>query len=469
MKFRYLYQLIASHIGVLLIAFLILTLLFAHFAEQLIYEDKTDELVSYGRNLMGDLSEEPGQTRRILVEYGRVLEGRDIQFSLFDSDSAVIYSSGRPASLIKLRQEEWDKIRGGQAIIVNQEFERSDVGVTFTLLPYIRGGQFTGGVLLTSPISGSREIISELNRYLLWAMLAALAASFLLGWGLSAFHVKRLKRLRDAASRVASGDYSVRVPASKVDEIGELSEDFNGMAEQLEESMDEIDRLENRRRQFIADVSHEMRTPLTTIRGTLDGLRDGMIQEKERERALALAGKETRRLIRLVNENLDYEKIRSGQISLEKTEIPLDDFLSMIAEQLEPLADEKGTAIRLEADSSALVFADYDRLTQILINITKNSIQFTRDGTITLRGYMDGETAVIVIADTGEGIEPEDVERIWERFYRAGVSRTSNPFGEFGLGLSIVRQLVKLHGGTIRVESEKDAGTLFILRFPPKE
>ncbi|WP_424237478.1 ATP-binding protein [Bhargavaea ginsengi] len=469
MKFRYLYQLIASHIGVLLIAFLILTLLFAHFAEQLIYEDKTDELVSYGRNLMGDLSEEPGQTRRILGEYGRVLEGRDIQFSLFDSDSAVIYSSGRPASLIKLRQEEWDKIRSGQAIIVNQEFERSDVGVTFTLLPYIRGGQFTGGVLLTSPISGSREIISELNRYLLWAMLAALAASFLLGWGLSAFHVKRLKRLRDAASRVASGDYSVRVPASKVDEIGELSEDFNGMAEQLEESMDEIDRLENRRRQFIADVSHEMRTPLTTIRGTLDGLRDGMIQEKERERALALAGKETRRLIRLVNENLDYEKIRSGQISLEKTEIPLDDFLSMIAEQLEPLADEKGTAIRLEADSSALVFADYDRLTQILINITKNSIQFTRDGTITLRGYMDGETAVIVIADTGEGIEPEDVERIWERFYRAGVSRTSNPFGEFGLGLSIVRQLVKLHGGTIRVESEKDAGTLFILRFPPKE
>lgn len=469
MKFRYLYQLIASHIGVLLIAFLILTLLFAHFAEQLIYEDKTDELVSYGRNLMGDLSEEPGQTRRILGEYGRVLEGRDIQFSLFDSDSAVIYSSGRPASLIKLRQEEWDKIRNGQAIIVNQEFERSDVAVTFTLLPYVRGGQFTGGVLLTSPISGSREIITELNRYLLWAMLAALAASLLLGWGLSAFHVKRLKRLRNAASLVASGDYSVRVPSSKVDEIGELSEDFNGMAEQLEESMDEIDRLENRRRQFIADVSHEMRTPLTTIRGTLDGLRDGMIQEQERERALALAGKETRRLIRLVNENLDYEKIRSGQIMLEKTEIPLNDFLPMIAEQLEPLAGEKGTAIRVEADSIASILADYDRLTQILINITKNSIQFTRDGIITLRGYMDGETAVIEIADTGEGIEPEDVERIWERFYRAGVSRTSNPFGEFGLGLSIVRQLVKLHGGTIRVVSKKDTGTLFVLRFPPKE
>lgn len=469
MKFRYLYQLVSSHIGVLFIAFLVLTLLFAHFAEELIYEDKTDELVSYGRNLMGSLSENPGESRRILSEYGRVLEGRDIQFSLFDSDSAVVYSSGRPASLIKLRREEWDRIRNGQAIIVNQEFERSDVGVTFTLLPYIRDGHFAGGVLLTSPISGSREVISELNRYLFWAMLAALAASLLLGWGLSAFHVKRLRRIRDAASRVASGDYSVRVPSSKVDEIGELSADFNGMAERLEQSMNEIDRLENRRRQFIADVSHEMRTPLTTIRGTLDGLRDGMIREEERERALALAGKETRRLIRLVNENLDYEKIRSGQITLEKTEIPLDDLLPLIAEQLETIAEEKGNVIRAETESGATVFADYDRLTQILINITKNSIQFTREGTITLRGYMEGGSAVIEITDTGEGIDPEDVERIWDRFYRAGVSRTSNPFGEFGLGLSIVRQLVRLHGGTVDVESQKGAGTRFVLRFPPDE
>ncbi|MCW1928062.1 sensor histidine kinase [Bhargavaea beijingensis] len=469
MKFRYLYQLIASHIGVLLIAFLVLTLLFAHFAEQLIYEDKTDELVSYGRNLMGDLSENPGESRRILGEYGRVLEGRDIQFSLFDPDSAVVYSSGRPASLIKLRREEWDRIRNGQAIIVNQELERSDVGVTFILLPYVRGGQFIGGVLLTSPISGSREVISELNRNLQWAMLAALAASLLLGWGLSAFHVKRLQRIRDAASRLASGDYSVRVPPSKVDEIGQLSEDFNGMAERLEESMNEIDRLENRRRQFIADVSHEMRTPLTTIRGMLDGLRDGMIREEERERALALAGKETRRLIRLVNENLDYEKIRSGQITLEKTEIPLDELLPLIAEQLEPIADNKSNVIRTETEGGVTVFADYDRLTQILINITKNSIQFTRDGTITLRGYVDGGTAVIEITDTGEGIDPEDVERIWERFYRAGVSRTSNPFGEFGLGLSIVRQLMKLHDGSIRVESNIGSGTMFTLRFPKKK
>ncbi|MET3574258.1 HAMP domain-containing sensor histidine kinase [Bhargavaea ullalensis] len=466
MKFRYLYQLTASHVGVLLIAFLILNIMFSHFAEGLIYKNKTDELVAYGENLLHDLSADPKASAATLGEYGRVLGGRDIQYSLFDADSAVLYSSGRPASLIRLRQEEWNKIKNGRTLVVNQEYERSGEGVTFTLLPYVRDGAFTGGILLTSPISGSREIISQLNRYLLLAMLAALAASLLLGGALSAFHVRRLRRLRDAASDVASGDYSVRVPASGIDEIGELSGDFNAMVGRLGESMQEIDRLENRRRQFIADVSHEMRTPLTTIRGILDGIRGDMIPDAERNRALALAGKETRRLIRLVNENLDYEKIRSGQITLEKEPIRLEDVLAVIAEQLEPLAEEKGDLIRIDVSGDAVVSADYDRLIQILINITKNSIQFTENGEIQLRGFMDGDEAVIEVADTGSGIDPEEVEKIWGRFYRAGVSRTSNPFGEFGLGLSIVRQLVRLHGGDVSVKSRIGEGTVFTIRLP---
>ncbi|SIT87289.1 sensor histidine kinase [Edaphobacillus lindanitolerans] len=466
MKFRYLYQLTASHIGVLLIAFLILNVMFTHFAEGLIYKNKTDELVAYGENILQDLSEDPSASGRTLGEYGRVLSGRDIQYSLFDADSAVIYSSGRPASLIKLRKEEWDKMKSGRTLVVNQEYERSGEGVTFTLLPYVRDGSFTGGILLTSPISGSREIISQLNRYLLLTMTAALFASLLIGGALSAFHVQRLRRLRDAASDVASGDYSVRVPASQVDEIGELSGDFNAMVARLGESMEEIDRLENRRRQFIADVSHEMRTPLTTIRGILDGIRGDMIPDAERGRALGLAGKETRRLIRLVNENLDYEKIRSGQITLQKESIRLEDVLSVIAEQLEPLAEEKGNIIRTDIAEGAAVSADYDRLVQILINITKNSIQFTEDGEIVLRGSMDGDQAVIEVTDTGSGIDPDEVENIWGRFYRAGVSRTSNPFGEFGLGLSIVRQLVRLHGGDISVRSRIGEGTVFTIRMP---
>ena len=133
---------------------------------------------------------------------------------------------------------------------------------------------------------------------------------------LSKFHVKRINRIQEATSLVAAGDYSVRIPSSNFDEIGELAGDFNDMVEKLRLSMEEIESLENRRRQFMADVSHELRTPLTTISGVIEGIRSDMIPESEKEKGMQLASKETKRLIRLVNENLDYEKIRSNQVTL---------------------------------------------------------------------------------------------------------------------------------------------------------
>jgi signal transduction histidine kinase len=191
-----------------------------------------------------------------------------------------------------------------------------------------------------------------------------------------------------------------------------------------------------------------------------------MISDSEKERGLQLASSETMRLIRLVNENLDYEKIRSNQVTLFKQEIQLMELLGIIQDQLEEAAAEKETEIIVEVDEKVTVFADYDRLTQVLINIIKNSVQFTEKGTIWLRGYMSEESTIIEIEDTGIGMAPEEIEKIWSRFYKAIDSRATNPYGEFGLGLSIVKQLVTLHGGTITVESEKGKGTKFMIELP---
>ena len=161
---------------------------------------------------------------------------------------------------------------------------------------------------------------------------------------------------------------------------------------------------------------------------------------------------------RLVNENLDYEKIRSNQVTLIKQDIQLIELLEVIQEQLEGMAAERNDTIIITGDPAVRVFADYDRLTQILINITKNSIQFTDNGIIHLRGFENDDATIIEIEDTGIGIDPADVEKIWNRFYKAIVSRTTNPYGELGLGLSIVKQLVMMHDGTINVTSEKGKG-----------
>ncbi|GKV55169.1 sensor histidine kinase YclK [Sporosarcina sp. NCCP-2222] len=468
MKIKYFYQQLASHLGVIIIAFVILSLLFSSFARNFVYENKTEELLSYGSSILNEL-ETNGNSRMVLQSYGHVLGGRDIQYSLFDENSRIIYSTGLKTALIELNEEEWNELQNGKAITVKQEYKRFNQAVTFALLPYFHNGHFGGGILLTSPIKGSRELISELNSYVLYAMGLALLAALLLSSLLSRFHGRRIKRLRAATATVSQGDYSVRIPSSKVDEIGELAGDFNGMVEKLGASMEEIESLENRRRQFMADVSHELRTPLTTIRGIIEGLRNDMISESEKERGLELASRETMRLIRLVNENLDYEKIRSNQVTLMKQEIDLRELLEIICEQLEDAAELKGDRIIVSVDGEVSVWADYDRLTQVLINITKNSIQFTEKGTIWLRGHSADEGTVIEIEDTGIGMMAEEVEKIWNRFYKAIDSRTTNPYGEFGLGLSIVKQLVQLHGGTITVESEQGKGTLFRIVLPQEK
>jgi signal transduction histidine kinase len=463
MKFKYIYQQFISHISIILVAFLVLSFLFAHFVENMVYENKAEELISYGKSILKDIERNPVHTGQIINQYSSVLSGRKISFSIFDQDSNL-YSVGQQGPAPNLSDAEWTKITKGQTVIVNQDYKRfAQEGVSFVVLPYINHGKFVGGILLTSPISGTSEMISQINQYLFYTILIGLAVSFLLSWLLSRIHVNRIKRLREATSLVSSGNYTVNVPSSTFDEIGELANDFNHMVDKINTSMEEIESLENRRRQFMADVSHEMRTPLTTISGVIEGLKTNMISEEDRERGIHLVSQEAKRLIRLVNENLDYEKIRSNKVELFKEDIQLLEVLEIIQEQLALQAEEMNNQILVEVDPNVYVNADYDRLFQILINITKNSIQFTSNGAIWLRGRSENNKTIIEIEDTGIGMDPSEIEKIWRRFYKADISRISNPYGEFGLGLSIVKQLVLLHNGQINVFSEKGKGTKFVI------
>ncbi|TMU87201.1 HAMP domain-containing histidine kinase [Bacillus sp. BHET2] len=466
MKFRYLYQLLLSHTSVLIIAFLILGLLFSQYVENLVYENKVTELRTYGEKILSDLERPSPRKPLYLEEYSNLLHARNIDVITFNRQGEVSFSRGGGYPRIELSKEEWQKIESGETVPLKKDFGRFNQAVSLVIMPRVINDQLTGGLILISPISGSREMLSEINHYLLYIALLAMAISLLVSWFLSKHHVKRIQRIRDATSRVSSGDYDVHVPSSNFDEIGDLAEDFNEMVTKLQASKEEIDTLENRRRQFMADVSHELRTPLTTIRGVIEGIRNDMIPEEQKEKSFGLVSQETKRLIRLVNENLDYEKIRSNQVVLSKVTLPLLDMFEVIKEQLDFQAEEKGNEIKIIADSNVLIHADYDRLIQILINITKNSIQFTTGGTITLFGTSSGNETVIEIEDTGIGMDPQEIKSIWRRFYKADLSRTNNPYGEFGIGLSIVKQLVLMHEGTIDVFSEKRKGTRFVIRLP---
>ncbi len=466
MKIRYMYQLLASHISILLVAFLILSMLFAHYVERLVYENKAEELTAYGEKILNDLERMPSLQSRTANQYSQVLRARNIHYLVFNEESRVLYPIQGGIPMIRLTTDEWSKLSKGEKVVVRRDMKRFEQEVSLVALPYFSNGQFLGGILLTAPISGTREMISEINKYLSSTVILALTVALFLSWLLSKIHVKRIQRLREATSLISNGNYNVNVPSSNFDEIGELANDFNEMVDKLKASMVEIESLENRRRQFFADVSHELRTPLTTISGMVEGIRDEIIPENEKQRAIFLINQETKRLLRLVNENLDYEKIRSNQIILSKEYIQLNEVLEIIQEQLLFQAEEKNNQLIIEVSDEVMIFADYDRLMQILINITKNSIQFTESGTIWLRGKAGYKETMIEIVDTGIGINPDEIEAIWHRFYKADISRTNNPYGESGLGLSIVKKLVELHDGKITVESEKGKGTKFEIRFP---
>ncbi|MDR7240256.1 signal transduction histidine kinase [Neobacillus drentensis] len=465
MKFRYIYQQFFSHISIIIVAFLVLSLLFAHYVENLVYENKANELISYGKSILSDIEQTPQATESIINRYSSVLVTRKMSFSMFDQ-YGNLYAVGKQGPAIRgLSDKDWDRISKGRTLVVKSDFKRfGQEGVTFVVLPYLDNGNFIGGILLTSPISGSSVMIHRVNQFILYTILIALAVSFLLSWFLSRIHVNRIKRLREATSLVSAGNYHVHVASANFDEIGELANDFNHMVDKINTSMEEIESLENRRRQFLSDVSHEMRTPLTTISGVIEGLKNDMIPEEDKERGINLVSQEAKRLIRLVNENLDYDKIRSNQIQLYREDFQLLELLEIIQEQLMPQAEDKKVQIVIDASPDVMVNADYDRLIQILINITKNSIQFTSDGTIWLRGRMEDQSTIIEVEDTGIGIDPGELENIWRRFYKADLSRTSNPYGEFGLGLSIVKQLVLLHNGEINVFSEAGKGTKFVIK-----
>ncbi|TYS43126.1 sensor histidine kinase [Bacillus infantis] len=465
MKIKYFYQLLISHISILIMAFLLLSLLFTQFVQNYVFQNKTEELNAYGEQVLKELSVRPVGNERFLEEYSRLLRARNINYYLFDANYGVIYPQTRGLSLL-FTEEERQRLAGGHSISIKHDIKRFEQEVTLVAIPYMHDSRMTGGILLMSPISGALQMASQLNKFLLYTIIISLTATILLSWVLSKNLLKRIKELRNATSMISKGDYNVNIKNTQFDEIGELAEDFNHMAAKLRSSNEEIERLENRRRTFIADVSHEMRTPLTTISGMAEGLKNNLIPEQEKQKGMDLIDREARRLIRLVNENLDYEKIRSNQIKLDIGNIQVLDLFEVVKEQLDIQAEEKGIEIVLDADEELYVKADYDRIIQIIINIVKNSIQFTDGGTVWLRGRKGDEETVIEIEDTGIGIDPGEIESIWHRFYKADLSRTSSTFGEFGIGLSIVKQLVQLHNGEIEVESERNRGTLFRIRFP---
>ncbi len=325
------------------------------------------------------------------------------------------------------------------------------------------------------------EITPALNDPIFRALLQPLAVALVLAFAVSIVLailvtrsvVKPLQHVARGAQQIAAGNYDQSVPLEGTREVKELAGDFNRMAQQVRST-------QQTQRDFLANVSHELKTPLTSIQGFAQAIQDGAADDSASIRKSAtIIYDEATRMNRMVGELLDLARIESGQIVMRREPVQLDQLLQSVIERLALRARDGGVALTTDIAAGLPVIAgDGDRLAQVFTNLIDNALKHTASGgkvSVAARVVNEASTVKrskplggveITVADNGFGIPPEELSRIFERFYQVDKSRVKSKAGSLGLGLAIVKEIVTAHGGTIHAESIVGLGTKFVVWLP---
>ena len=326
-------------------------------------------------------------------------------------------------------------------------------------------------VTLSGPYTYRQSTIGTITGLLLVVTIIALALSIVVAAFLASRFTSPLRRLTDAAGKISEGDLSSRVPAEGLggaSEVAELSRQFNRMAARLEDSVEVIRRDRDRSRDFLADVSHELRTPIAALRTFNELVRDQAADDPEARREfLEASSQQIDRLDWLAQNLLELSKLDSGLVLLELRPDDLRACVESAAEHAEQSAERRGVELRvLLPDRPVRIHHDPQRIGQVVGNLVGNALKFTpRGGLVEVEVQPDREGAILRVRDTGEGIDPADLPRIFERFYRGGRATEARSSGS-GLGLAIVKSIVDMHGGRIAVESRAGHGATFTVFLP---
>jgi signal transduction histidine kinase len=329
-------------------------------------------------------------------------------------------------------------------------------------LPVEIDNRRVGVVYLSQSLGDVMAVLRDLRTRWLLSTAIALVLSGLVGFLLSRAIANPLHRLTAAAGAVAEGQLDQQVPVNSHDELGRLSQTFNEMTARLRAAR-------QMQTDIVANVSHELRTPLTSIKGLVETLRDGAVDDLQvRDSFLETMEQETDRLIRLVNDLLLLSRADSDALNLRRESLDLVQLVQTTVNSLTPQTEARGLVVSVEVLSLCpLVWADPDRVKQVLVNLLDNAIKYSRPGSaVTI--YLDCNDKRLVqvqVQDQGMGIPATELAQLGQRFYRVDKARSRSEGGS-GLGLAIAQALVKAHGGQLWLESQEDQGTTVTFTLP---
>lgn len=320
------------------------------------------------------------------------------------------------------------------------------------------------GIFMCTSIPEIERSLHKINQAGFLCLFITMVLGIIVVYILSKKITHPLMRMNEVAKIIAGGNFEERVEIESDDEVGQLADSFNHMAESLNQ-------YENVRRDFIANVSHDLRSPLTSMQGFLNAVLDGTIPPEKQTHYLKIVLEETERLTKLTNGIVELSMAQNSKITLEKSQFDINELIREILLRLEARFNENNISIRvIFAENETFVFADRDKIDRVFYNLLDNAIKFSeKSGVIEVETTLKDKNKVFVsVRDYGKGISKEDQKYVFDRFYKADTSRGKDK-NCGGLGLSIVREFILAHGENIAVKSEEGKSTEFIFSLPCSE
>lgn len=458
-------KLILTFVIIIAVSFVIVATFLSLWFERYFFEQRRGQLIAVAQSI-GNLSAESlngnNNVTTNQIEHQITTIGYYLSTDIWLSDTyGYIYavSENKAKNNVignQILTKDLEELRLGHTIEKKGEYANGNPASIHTFeVPIIVKNSFMGAVIFHTEINQIREPLNVVYEIIWFSAIFAIIVSWIIIYYFSQkIIIKPLAQINYVADKISKGDVEKRVSIDSDDEIGELANSFNSMA-------DSIEQVEKQRREFISNVSHEIRSPITSIKGFIGGIIDGVIPKEKEQYYLSVTYDEIQRLTRLVNDLLDLSAIESGQFKLRIEKVDINEIIRINVIKFETKIKAKKLKVDVcLQDDKLFVAADKDRLVQVVTNLIDNAIKYVEEsGNVKITTKVKGQKVLVSIFNDGPCIPENDIKYIWERFYKVDKARSSKV--STGLGLSIVRSILSQLGEDISVENKSPKGVMF--------